>query len=69
MQSIASSRGVLKFGLTSQFEVKVYDKMPAYDGKMVANARTMVATRTYMRMIMVVRTCMTGAESSGRKPV
>ena len=29
MQSIASSRGVLKFGLTSQFEVKVYDKMPA----------------------------------------
>ena len=69
MQSIASFIGVLKIGLTSQFEVEFYDKMPAYGGKMVANARTVVATRNYMTMIMVVRTCMTGAESSGRKPV
>ena len=46
---------------------------------MEAIAMIMVATRTYMTMIMVVRTCMTmimvvetcmtGAESSGRKPV
>ena len=53
--------------------------MPAYEGKMVANAMIMATTRTYMTMIMavrtymtmimVVRTCMTGAESSGRKPV